>query len=335
LMEQTEILFETPDIDVVRLKSDLGNMCGCCVVAGNVRRSAELNKGSVHDSIFLNLKDYSINPDREEWGWMSNNSVALKNSEDFEMLGEVARRVVTRGEPGVMNLKNFKYGRLGKGHLPAMREDLADGLNPCGEIPLEDKELCNVVETVPTRCPNVETWYKACEYAAFYAATVSLLPTHREETNRVVVRNRLPTLASRNLRNVLNALSSLSAGLGFRVAHGISERVIFRELFPFGLTAFDPLDRGILGVEPTMSHVAARREIRELIDCLRLPMPGSRVSRSMPPPLPSARRCSGATPTRRGCGRSWGQHGCGSGGSAMRTTATSGSGAGRSASRPG
>jgi len=98
----------------------------------------------------------------------------------------------------------------------------------------------------------------------------------------VVVRNRLPTLASRNLRNVLNALSSLSAGLGFRVAHGISERVIFRELFPFGLTAFDPLDRGILGVEPTMSHVAARREIRELIDCLRLPMPGSRAFRSVP-----------------------------------------------------
>jgi hypothetical protein len=55
---------------------------------------------------------------------------------------------------------------------------------------LEDKELCNVVETVPTRCPNVETWYKACEYATFYASTVSLLPTHRQETNRVVVRNR-------------------------------------------------------------------------------------------------------------------------------------------------
>lgn len=47
-----------------------------------------------------------------------------------------------------------------------------------------------MVETLPTRCPNVETWYKACEYAAYYAQSVSLLPTHREETNRVVVRNR-------------------------------------------------------------------------------------------------------------------------------------------------
>ena len=55
---------------------------------------------------------------------------------------------------------------------------------------MESFELCNIVETVPTQCPNVETWYKACEYAACYAQTVSLLPTHRHETNRVVVKNR-------------------------------------------------------------------------------------------------------------------------------------------------
>lgn len=187
----TESLFQNPSIDVVRLKSDLGNKCGVCIVAGNVRRSAELNKGSVRDSVFLELKNYELYPEREDWGWMSNNSVALETGDDFEMLGEVAKRVVTRGEPGIMNLKNFKYGRLGKGHLPIpVREDKARGLNPCGEIPLEDKELCNVVETLPTCCPNVEAWYKACEFAAFYASTVSLLPTHREETNRVVVRNR-------------------------------------------------------------------------------------------------------------------------------------------------
>lgn len=87
-----------------------------------------------------------------------------------------------------MNLRNFKYGRIGK-PIP-VREDKAIGLNPCGEIPLEDKELCNVVETLPTRCPSVTHWYDACRYASFYASTVSLLPTHRSETNKVVVRNR-------------------------------------------------------------------------------------------------------------------------------------------------
>lgn len=188
LYQDTEALFETPNIDPVRLKTDLGNKCGVCVVAGNVRRSAELCEGDVTDPVFLDLKDYEKYPEREDYGYMSNNSVMLERDSDYEMLGEVARRVVVRGEPGVINLRNFKYGRVGK-PIP-VREDKARGLNPCGEIPLEDKELCNVVETLPTRCPNVDTWYRACEFATFYASTVSLLPTHREETNRVVVRNR-------------------------------------------------------------------------------------------------------------------------------------------------
>lgn len=188
LHRQVEEFFTTPGIDVVRLKTDIGNAVGCCVVAGNVRRSAELAKGMVGDQVFLDLKDYEKYPEREDWGYMSNNTVALYHDRDFEALGEVARRVVVRGEPGILNLRNFKYGRLQK--LTPVKEDKADGLNPCGEIPLEDKELCNVVETIPTRCANVETWYRACEYATTYACSVSLLPTHREETNRVVVRNR-------------------------------------------------------------------------------------------------------------------------------------------------
>lgn len=188
LFRDVEQLFETPGIDVVRLKTDIANKIGVCVVAGNVRRSAELAKGKPNDPIFMDLKDYEKYPEREDFGYMSNNSVALFTDEDFECLGEVAKRVVVRGEPGIINLRNLIYGRIGKQNQP--REDKADIFNPCGEIPLEDKELCNVVETVPTRCPNVETWYEACEFAAFYACTVSLLPTHRAETNRVVVRNR-------------------------------------------------------------------------------------------------------------------------------------------------
>ncbi len=188
LHKQIEELFATPDIDVVRLKTDLANLIGVCVVAGNVRRSAELSKGRVKDPTFLDLKDYEKYPEREDWGYMSNNSVALEEDDDFEMLGEVARRVIVRGEPGVMNIKNFKYGRIGK-PVP-VREDDADGLNPCGEIPLEDKELCNVVETLPTVCQTTQQWYEACEFASFYASCVSLLPTHRPETNQVVVRNR-------------------------------------------------------------------------------------------------------------------------------------------------
>ena len=92
-------------------------------------------------------------------------------------------------------------------------------------------------------------------------------------TDWVVVRNRLSTLSSRNQRNIVEGLKVLSGRLGFRVAHGISERVVFREFFPMGLTAFDPLDRTVLGTRPTMSHVTARSEIRDLIESLHLPMP--------------------------------------------------------------
>lgn len=92
------------------------------------------------------------------------------------------------------------------------------------------------------------------------------------KTNWVVVRNRLSTLASRNQRNIVQGLRNLAAVLDFKLADGISERVIFRELFPLGLTVFDSLDRQTLGRSPTMSHLAARREVRELIESLDLPV---------------------------------------------------------------
>jgi len=102
-----------------------------------------------------------------------------------------------------------------------------------------------------------------------------------------VVRNRIASLASRNQRNVVGGLKQLAALLGFRIADGITERLIFRELFPTGLTVFDTLDRRVLGVEPTMSHVGARREIRELIDGLRLPAGSRQPSANGGPVEPS------------------------------------------------
>jgi chromosome partitioning protein len=93
--------------------------------------------------------------------------------------------------------------------------------------------------------------------------------------NWIVVRNRISTIISRNQKKVIEGLAKMSGLLDFRIADGISERVIFREFFPLGLTVFDTLDRTVLGVKPTLSHVAARREIRELIDHLRLPLRGT------------------------------------------------------------
>jgi chromosome partitioning protein len=86
----------------------------------------------------------------------------------------------------------------------------------------------------------------------------------------VVVRNRVSALDARNKKRVAGALETLSSRIGFRVAPGLSERVIFRELFPLGLTLFDLPLSGV-PVTLTMSHVSARQEIRELLSTLRLP----------------------------------------------------------------
>lgn len=85
----------------------------------------------------------------------------------------------------------------------------------------------------------------------------------------LVLRNRLGTQAMHNKRKVGGALQSLSKRIGFRVAPGFSERVIFRELFPRGLTLLDLKD---IGTEQlSMSNIAARQELRDLITELNLP----------------------------------------------------------------
>jgi len=84
----------------------------------------------------------------------------------------------------------------------------------------------------------------------------------------VVLRNRLQHLEARNMRRVAAALTELSKRVGFRVIPGLSERVIYRELFPKGLTL---LDLAAMGEDAGLAHVAARGELRELIAGLELP----------------------------------------------------------------
>jgi chromosome partitioning protein len=89
----------------------------------------------------------------------------------------------------------------------------------------------------------------------------------------VVMRNRLSSLAARNKRDMGTVIEALAKRIGFRVAIGLSERVIYRELFLHGLTLLD-LKRGAGGVGPslTLSHVAARQEVRDLVAALNLPL---------------------------------------------------------------
>jgi chromosome partitioning protein len=88
----------------------------------------------------------------------------------------------------------------------------------------------------------------------------------------IVVRNRLSMLGSRNKQLVGAGLTELAIRLGFRCADGLAERVIYRELFPRGLTALDTLDEATLGARPNLAHVTARQEVMALIDHLKLPL---------------------------------------------------------------
>ena len=84
----------------------------------------------------------------------------------------------------------------------------------------------------------------------------------------IVLRNRLSNLMARNKEEMQNLLHLLSQRIKFRLASGFSERVIFRELFLSGLTLLDLPD---IGIPLNISHVAARQELRDLIQVLGLP----------------------------------------------------------------
>jgi chromosome partitioning protein len=93
----------------------------------------------------------------------------------------------------------------------------------------------------------------------------------------VVMRNRVSMLDARNKRRVGQGLKALSQRIGFRLSPGFSERVIYRELFPSGLTLIDLTEAGS-SMPFTMSHVAARQELRELLIVLKLPgLDGARI----------------------------------------------------------
>ena len=85
----------------------------------------------------------------------------------------------------------------------------------------------------------------------------------------IVVRNRLGAQQMHNKKKVGAALEELSRRIGFRVLNGFSERVIFRELFPRGLTLLDLKDTGV--DQLNLSNIAARQELRDLMTGLRLP----------------------------------------------------------------
>jgi adenosylcobalamin-dependent ribonucleoside-triphosphate reductase len=169
---------------------DIMNLIGKCVVAGNVRRTAEIAFGEADDREFIDLKNKNVNPERNDWNtgwaWTSNNSIFAKIGMNYD---DVANRVALNGEPGFAWLDNMQdYGRMCE--APNYKDKKAKGGNPCLEQTLESFELCCLVETFPARNTDLQDFLRTLKFAYLYAKTVTLGKTHWPKTNKVLLKNR-------------------------------------------------------------------------------------------------------------------------------------------------
>lgn len=117
-------------------------------------------------------------------------------------------------------------------------------------------------ETYEAKAPSI--------YAEFvWESRKRQMVERRKTIDWLIVRNRMASTETRNQRRVSEALTKLAQRIGFRFVPGLSERVIYRELFPKGLTVLDLIEGKTKGI--TMAQIAARAEVRGLIAALRLP----------------------------------------------------------------
>lgn len=177
---------QTGEVLSVTTIVDIMNLIGKCVVSGNVRRTAEIAFGEYSSEEYLDLKNYKINPHRDQYGWTSNNSIFAERGMDYT---NVAERTRLNGEPGYAWLENMKrFSRMRA--LEDNKDYRAAGGNPCLEQTLESYELCCLVENFPNRHDTLEDFLRTLKFSYLYAKTVTLAETHWSETNRVMLRNR-------------------------------------------------------------------------------------------------------------------------------------------------
>ena len=129
LLEQVRTILDKNSGNLVtdRIIADIQNLIGTCVVAGNVRRTAEIILGDPNSEEFLNLKNYDVNPERMMYGWTSNNSIKATLGMDYSKVAELTRK---NGEPGYFWLQNVReYSRMNG--TKDYKDNRAHGTNPC------------------------------------------------------------------------------------------------------------------------------------------------------------------------------------------------------------
>lgn len=179
---------------MTRLIADIANCIGVCVVSGGVRRSSEMLLGSPDDDVFINLKNYNMHPLRRPFMYLSNNTVRLWNSEQFEQyLPKICGRMRSNGEPGILNMINVKkYGRFSD---ETYGPDSGTLVNACSEIVLNSYEPCCLSVIAPIKCLDVNGEFdqslldNAVRCATLYAMIVTTIPHHWSITNKIIHKN--------------------------------------------------------------------------------------------------------------------------------------------------
>lgn len=164
---------------------DIMNIIGSVVVAGNVRRSAQIAIGDYDDIEFLKSKRWDLGK-IPNWRSMSNNSVVAPI--DIDDLPKEFWDTYEQGEPyGLINLElSRSIGRTGETQYP---DPNVEGFNPCAEQSLEDKETCCLAEVY---LPNIESYEELLEVLSYaYRVNKHSLSLHcsLKETEEVVHKN--------------------------------------------------------------------------------------------------------------------------------------------------
>ncbi len=172
---------------------DICNIFGSIVVAGNVRRSAEIAIGDADDTLFLNAKRWDLG-NVPNWRAMSNNTV---DADDFSYLTrQFWAGYAGDGEPyGVFNRSLCKsHGRLIDGpmtdsDLYVADSDPAEGCNPCAEANLEHGEPCDLAEIYMNRVRSLEEMIDCALLLYKTQKAILRLPSISDWTNNVVKKN--------------------------------------------------------------------------------------------------------------------------------------------------
>jgi chromosome partitioning protein len=131
---------------------------------------------------------------------------------------------------------------------------------------LIDLDLIAKIDTV-----NLKEMKPSIYSAMIWEQKIRRFKRDSRKINWMIIRNRLSNLDSNNRRFIEKCLKHLSRNLSFKYSNGFSERLIYRELFPSGLTLIDIFDgQDIIKVTP--SHIAARQELRNFLNDLKIPI---------------------------------------------------------------